>query len=110
MTGLRGGIAAGIMNVTEAAHNIATDDVGRHLGQFLPSDTEVNEISDAGARILSRKLPAGAGSGDFEDLLRVGMAVFSYVGRQVRIMNQARAARRQIKAAAATAPPADQPA
>jgi hypothetical protein len=99
-SGLRGGIAAGIVNATEAAHNILTDDVGRHLDQFRATETEIMEISDAGARIISRKLPPGVGNKDFEDILRVGMAVASYVGRQVRIMRQASAARRQLKAAA----------
>jgi hypothetical protein len=99
-SGLRGGIAAGIVNATEAAHNILTDDVGRHLDQFRATETEIMEISDAGARIISRKLPPGVGNKDFEDILRVGMAVASYVGRQVRIMRQASAARRQLNAAA----------
>jgi hypothetical protein len=108
LSGLRGSIAAGIVNATEAAHNILTDDVGRHLDQFRATETEIMEISDAGARIISRKLPAGVGNKDFEDFLRVGMAVVSYVGRQVKILNQARTARRQLRAATAARPTADQ--
>lgn len=107
-SGLRRGIAAGIVNATEAAHNALTDDVGRHLGAFLASDKEIEEVSDAGARYLGRKLPTGAGNRDLEDLLRVGIAVASYVSRQVRILNQARAARRQLRAAAASQPGAEQ--
>ncbi|NUR04296.1 MAG: hypothetical protein HOY79_49685 [Streptomyces sp.] len=94
---MRAGIAAGLVNATEAAHNLATDDVGRALGQFLVSETEVMEISDAGARIIGRKLPKGLGNRDFEDFARLGMAVASYVGRQVSIWKKARAARRQIE-------------
>lgn len=105
-TGLRGSIAAGILNVTEAAHNILADDVGRHFGQFLASDMEIQEISDAGARILSRKLPKGLGNKDLEDALRLGVAFAAYVGRQVKILSQSRAARRQMRAAAAAAPSA----
>lgn len=108
LSGLRGSIAAGIVNATEAAHNILADDVGRHLDQFRATETEIMEISDAGARIISRKLPAGVGNKDFEDFLRVGMAVVSYVGRQVKILNQARTARRQLRAAAVATPAADQ--
>lgn len=108
--GLRGSIAAGIVNATEAAHNTLADDVGRHLGQFLASDKEIQEVSDAGARIISRKLPKGTGNPDLEDLLRLGVAVAAYVGRQVRIFRQASAARRQLRAAAAGQTASDQPA
>lgn len=111
LSGLRGSIAAGIIHATEAAHSLATDDVGRHLNQFIASETEIMEISDAGARILSRKLPRGIGGNkDIEDLMRVGAAVVSYVGRQITILRKAKAARRQIKAATAGQPTGEQPA
>jgi len=108
--GLRGGIAAGIINATEAAHNALTDDVGRQLGQFLISDTEVGEIADRGARIIARKLPKGAGNPDIEDFIRVGVAVVAYVGRQFRIFRQATAVRRKMRETTAAAAPGDQPA
>ena len=104
LTGLRRSIAAGLIHATEAAHSVATDDVGRHFGQFVATETEITEVSDASARIITRKLPRGVGNKDFEDFIRLGVAVASYVGRQVKIRGQARAARRQLKAAAANAP------
>jgi len=107
---LRATITAGIVNATEAAHNTLTDDVGRYFDQYRASEHEIDEVAGASARILSRKVPKGLGNPDLEDFLRLGVAVAAYVGRQVRIFRQAAAARRQIKAAAATAPPADQPA
>jgi hypothetical protein len=107
---LRATITAGIVNATEAAHNTLTDDVGRYFEQYRASDKEIEEVAAASARILSRKAPKGLGNPDVEDFLRLGVAVVAYVGRQVRIFRQAAAARRQIKAAAASAPPADQPA
>lgn len=108
-TGLRKSIAAGIINATEAAYNAATDDVGRHLDQFRASDTEIMEISDAGARIITRKLPPGVGNRDFEDVVRVGMAVLSYVTRQFKIVREARAIRRKLQEKAGTQT-TDQPA
>ena len=102
LTGLRRSIAAGIIHATEAAHNIATDDVGRHFGAFVASETEINEVSDAGARIISRKLPAGLGNKDLEDFIRVGIAVASYVGRQIKIRGLSRAARKQLQDAKAS--------
>jgi len=108
LTGLRRSIAAGIIHATEAAHSVATDDVGRHFGAFVATETEITEVSDASARIITRKLPKGIGNRDLEDFVRVGVAVASYVGRQIKIRGQARAARRQLKAAAESAPPADQ--
>lgn len=104
LTGLRGRIAAGIANGTQAAHHALADDVGQAFGQFLASEKEIEEVSDAGARILSRKLPKGLGNPDLEDAIRVGIAVVSYVSRQLSILKQARAARHQLKAAAAAAP------
>jgi len=108
LTGLRRSIAAGIIHATEAAHSVATDDVGRHFGAFVATETEITEVSDASARIITRKLPKGVGNKDLEDFVRLGVAVASYVGRQIKIRGQARAARRQLKAAAESVPPADQ--
>jgi hypothetical protein len=97
--GLIRSIQAQIVNATEAAHNLATDDVGRAFGQFLVSETEAMELSEASARLISRKVPKGFGNSDLEDYARIGVAVVSYVGRQISIWKKARSARHQMASA-----------
>lgn len=98
-SGLVKSIAAQIVNATEAAHNLATDDVGRAFGQYLVSETEASELAEASARLIARKVPKGFGNRDLEDYARIGVAVVSYVGRQISIWNKARSARRQMSSA-----------
>lgn len=92
--GLAGAIRAGILTGTHAAHNLATDDIGRVLGAYLVTKRELDEASEGAARILQRKVPAGLVGRDVQDGVRVGVALASWLGRQFQIWTRARAARR----------------
>lgn len=93
-------IRGALINATEAAANGLTDDVGRALGQFRATEDELDEVSEAAAGLLARRVPRGVGNPDVADLIRVGLAVIAYGGRQFRILRAARAARRKMASAA----------
>jgi len=100
-------IASGLAGVTGAAHNTLTDDVGRDLGLYLATGDELAESADALASLAGRHLTGGRGmTRDTEDLVRLGIAVASYAGRQWRTWKQARAVRKQLAAQSAASTPA----
>jgi hypothetical protein len=88
---LRKTVTAGVIAATSAAHELLADDDGKSLGAFLADDEEVDGIADAAAGLLSRRVPAGVGNPDVTDLVKLGLILAGYIGRQFRI-------RRQIKA------------
>lgn len=84
-------VRAGVTAATSAAHELLADDDAKSLGAFLAEDDEVDGIADAAAGLLSRRVPAGVGNPDVTDLVKLGLILAGYIGRQFRI-------RRQIKA------------
>lgn len=88
---LRQTVAAGVTAATSAAHELLADDDAKSYGAFLADENEVDGIADAAAGLLSRRVPAGVGNPDVTDLVKLGLILAGYVGRQIRI-------RRQIKA------------
>lgn len=93
--------------VTGAAHNTLTDDVGRQLGLYLATTDELDESADALASLASRHLTGGRGmTPDAEDLVRLGIAVASYAGRQWRTWKQARGLRKKLAAQTGAGTPA----
>lgn len=92
-------IRKALVNATEAAHGALTDDVGRAFGQFRATEDELDEVSDAAAGLLGRRVPKGVGNPDVADLIRAGIALIAYGVRQINIMRVARAARRKMASA-----------
>lgn len=93
--------------VTGAAHNTLTDDVGRELGLYLATGDELAESADALASLANRHLTGGRGmTPDAEDIVRLGIAVASYAGRQWRTWKQARKNRAHLAAQTAAGTPA----
>jgi hypothetical protein len=95
-------VRAGVTAATSAAHELLADDDAKSLGAFLAEDDEVDGIADAAAGLLSRRVPAGVGNPDVTDLVKLGLILAGYIGRQFRI-------RRQIKAMRAGAVATVQP-
>lgn len=94
-------ITRGLAGATEVAHNTATDDVGRAYGQWLATERELYETGEGAAGLLSRRIPAGPGSPDMADLIRIGISLASYGSRQYQTWKRVRAQRKAIALAAA---------
>lgn len=99
---LSGTVRAGVTAASSAAHELLADDDAKSLGAFLVDEDELDGIGDAAAGLLSRRVPAGVGNPDVTDLVKLGLILAGYVGRQIRIRRQVK----MMRAGALTAGPA----
>ncbi|MBK3557710.1 hypothetical protein JHN55_14455, partial [Streptomyces sp. MBT56] len=103
----RGELAATVTKGVTAAANMAgeflTDDNGKEMGAFLLEEEEAEEIGNAAAGLLSRRVPPGIGNPDVTDLVTLGLVLAKYVVRQFNIRRTIKA----YRAGALTVAPAD---
>lgn len=94
--GLRAAIGRGIRTVTGVINRVASSSQLEQEMEVWKADQEdVDDISDPAARVIWRRVPAEARTGDMIDLVVLGLAVLGYVAKSldqramVRQMQQA---------------------
>lgn len=101
--GLRAAIGRGIRTVTGVVNRIASTPLEADFDVWRADDEDVRDISDPASRVIWRRVPAEARTGDMVDLVVLGLALIGYVAKSV----DRRAMVRQMQAAAEQAPAGD---
>lgn len=90
---LRKVAAAGVVTVTNFAHETFADEDGKAVGLYLADQEEVDTVADAAAGLISRRVPPGVGSPDATDIVRLALALVGYGARQFMLRRELRRAR-----------------
>lgn len=81
--GLRAAIGRGLRTVTGVVNRIASSPLEAEFDVWKADDEDVRDISDPASRVIWRRVPAEARTGDMVDLVVLGLAVLGYVAKSL---------------------------
>lgn len=81
--GLRVAIGRGLRTATGVVNRLASSPLEADFNVWRADDEDVRDISDPAARVIWRRVPAEARTGDMVDLVVLGLAVIGYVAKSL---------------------------